>query len=291
MSKKASNFQKKVMSLGYRGKEIFKPLNTGWIDENVACVREWIANIFFYTKNGTTIMIDAGYNYDRLKEKMSWLDIEPSSIKHILITHQDTDHVGAVEADSDGLFRNATLYLSEIENRYLTGEKRRKVIFGLYKLPMVKSDNKRVLLQDGQILNIGGIRVECILVPGHTWGHMVYLIDDAYLFTGDTIWFGADGGYSFINSLAEDNELAKQSLAELEQKLKRRGLTPKVITGHTGWTDDFEFVFRHKDKVCNSMKKQKPHDPAAPYDGYVEDDDTQQNARSGYLPKVVPVNE
>ena len=163
------------------------------------------------------------------------------------------------------------------------------MIFGLYKLPMVKSDNTRVLLQDCQTLNIGSIRVECILVPGHTWGHMVYLIDNEYLFTGDTIWFGADGGYSFINSLAEDNELAKKSLAELEQKLKCRGLMPKVITGHTGWTDDFEFVFRHKDQVCNSMKKQKPHDPNAPYDGYVEDDDTEQNARSGYLHKVVPV--
>ena len=82
MSKKASNFQKKVMSLGYRGKEIFKPLNTGWIDECVACVREWVANIFFYTKNtknGTTIMIDVGYNYDRLCEKMGWLDIDPAS--------------------------------------------------------------------------------------------------------------------------------------------------------------------------------------------------------------------
>ena len=82
MSKKASNFQKKVMSFGYRGKEIFKPLNTGRIDEHVACVREWIANIFFYTKNGTTVMIDAGYNYDRLKEKMTWLDINPSTIRH-----------------------------------------------------------------------------------------------------------------------------------------------------------------------------------------------------------------
>ena len=257
MSKKASNFQKKVMSFGYRGKEIFKPLNTGRIDEHVACVREWIANIFFYTKNGTTVMIDAGYNYDRLKEKMTWLDINPSTIRHILITHQDTDHVGAVETDSDGLFQNATLYL------------RRKVIFGLYKLPMVKSENKRFLLQDGQLLDINGIKVECILCPGHTWGHMVYLIDDEYLFTGDTIWFGADGGYSFINSLAEDNELAKRSLAELEQKLKDRGLTPKVITGHTGWT--------------------KPHDPSAPYDGYKEEDDTEEKARSGYLPEVVPV--
>ena len=70
MSKSASQVQKVVMSLAYRGKEIFKPLNTGRIDERVACVREWVANIFFYTKNGTTIMIDAGYNYARLREKM-----------------------------------------------------------------------------------------------------------------------------------------------------------------------------------------------------------------------------
>ena len=73
MSKKATEFQKKEMSKMYRGKEIFKPLNTGWVDEHVACVREWVANIFFYRKGDTTIMIDAGYNYDRLAEKMGWL--------------------------------------------------------------------------------------------------------------------------------------------------------------------------------------------------------------------------
>ena len=129
MSKKATEFQKREMSKMYRGKEIFKPLNTGWVDERVACVREWVANIFFYRKGDTTIMIDAGYNYDRLAEKIGWLGIDPQSIRHILITHQDTDHVGAVEADSPGLFRSAKLYIGEIENRYLTGEVRRKVIY------------------------------------------------------------------------------------------------------------------------------------------------------------------
>ena len=285
MSKKASNFQRKVMSLGYRGKEIFKPLNTGRIDDHVVCVREWIANIFFYTKNGTTIMIDAGYNYDRLKEKMEWLDIDPQSIRHILITHQDSDHVGAVERDSDGLFKEATIYLSETENRYLTGEVRRRVIFGLYKLPMVITDNEKVLLTDGQILDIDGIKVEAILVPGHTWGHMVYLIDDTYLFTGDTLWFGPDGGYSFINSLAEDNDLAKKSLIKLEQKLRKRNHPVNVITGHTGWTDSLDYAFAHIDKICNSFKKQKPHDPNAPYDGYDERDDTREKARSIRLAK------
>ena len=74
MAKKDSEQQKKSMSRLFRGKAIFKPLNTGRIDERVACVREWVANIFFYTKNGVTVMIDAGYNYGRLKEKMGCLD-------------------------------------------------------------------------------------------------------------------------------------------------------------------------------------------------------------------------
>ena len=287
MSRKDSNFQKVAMSRIYRGKEIFKPLNTGRIDAHVACVREWVANIFFYTKNGTTIMIDAGYNYARLREKMGWLDIDPADVRHILITHQDTDHIGALERDSELLFRDATVYLSEIENRYLTGEAQRKVMFGLYKLPPVKTDNPRVTLTDGQVLDFDGIRVECIFCPGHTWGHMVYLIDDAYLFTGDTIWFGADGGYSFINALAEDNDLSKRSLAVLEEQLRICGLCPKIITGHTGWTDDLEFAFRHREELCNSFRKQKPHDPNAPYDGYDEADDTEEGARSVRLEKQV----
>ena len=286
MSKKDSDSQRSFMSFMYRGKEIFKPLNTGWIDERVATVREWVANVYFYTKNGRTIMIDAGYNYERLEEKMGWLDISPSSIEEILLTHLDTDHVGAVEKDSEGIFKSAKLYIGETESKYLTGELRRRVLFKLYKLPKVDIENEIELLQDGDVFYIGDIKVEVILVPGHTLGHLVYLIDDAYLFTGDTIWFGSDGGYSFLNSLAEDNALSIRSLERLEKLLKERGLSPKIISGHTGWTDDLEFAFRHRDKICNSMKKQKPHDPTAPYDGYDEREDTEERARGERLPKA-----
>ena len=284
MARKDSENQKKSMSAMFRGKAIFKPLNTGWIDDHVACVREWIANIFFYTKNGTTVMIDAGYNYERLGEKMAWLDIDPASIRHILITHQDTDHVGALERDSELLFKDAKVYIGEIENRYLTGETRRRVIHGLYKLPMVKTDNEKVLLKDGQILEIDGIKIECILVPGHTWGHMVYLIDDTYLFTGDTIWIGVDGGYSFLSTLAEDNKLAVKSLAKLEQNIRARNRRIMIITGHTGWTDNLDFAFAHRTELCKPFAKRYT-DPKAPYDGYEESEDTEEKARTVLLEK------
>ncbi len=285
MSKKATEFQRKAMGRMYRGKGIFNPLNTGWIDDHVTCVREWIANIYFYRKGSTTIMIDAGYNYDRLQEKMGWLGIGTEDIHHILITHQDTDHVGAVEADSPGLFSHATLYIGEVENRYLTGEVRRRVCYHLYKLPMVTINNRKVLLKDGQVFTIGDIKIECFLVPGHTWGHLVYLIDDHYLFTGDTIWFGKDGGYSFINGLAEDNELGMHSLAALEEKLLKRGLQPMFITGHTGWSSNFEFAFAHKDRFCSPFNRSLCN-PDAPYDGYDESDDTEEKAKTQRLPGV-----
>ena len=284
MSKNDSKFQVKFMSFMFKGKEIFKPLNTGFIDDRVSCIREYVANIYFYTKDDHTIMIDAGYNYDRLAEKMQWLHINPKEIKEILVTHQDTDHVGAIEQGSDELFSDATIYIGKVENEYLEGHKHRKVFWGLTTLPQVVIDNQKVLIEDGQVFYIGNIKVEAILVPGHTWGHLVYLIDDSYLFTGDTIWFGADGGYAFLNTLAEDRKLQCQSLQRLKEILEKRNLQLKIITGHTGWSDDFTFAFAHIDEICNSLRrKPKVHDPKAPYDGFDESEDTEENARSGYL--------
>ena len=196
------------------------------------------------------------------KKWAGWMD--PASIRHILITHQDTDHVGALERDSELLFKDAMVYIGEIENRYLTGEVRRKVFHGAYKLPMVKTDNQKTLLKDGEVFQIGDIK---------------------YLFTGDTIWFGADGGYSFISTLAEDNRLAVQSLEKLEKNLRARHRPIRIITGHTGWTDDLDFAFRHRTEICKPFTK-KYTDPSAPYDGYIEDDDTEESARNILLRKV-----
>ena len=80
--------------------------------------------------------------------------------------------------------------------------------------------------------------------------------------------------------------MAKRSLVKLEELLLERKCNPLIVSGHTGWTDDREFAFRHKDKLCISGKKQKPHDPTAPYDGYDEREDTEEKARNVRLPKA-----
>ena len=76
-----------------------------------------------------------------------------------------------------------------------------------------------------------------------------------------------------------------QSLSKLESKLRARDLRPFFITGHTGWTDNFAFAFAHKDQLCSPFKK-RVHDPSASYDAYDESDDTEENAKGGFLKGV-----
>lgn len=58
---------------------------------------------------------------------------------------------------------------------------------------------------------------------------------------------------------------------------------PGITT--TGWTDNFEFAFAHKDQLCSPFKK-RVHDPAAPYDAYDESDDTPERVKAGLLKGV-----
>ena len=51
---------------------------------------------------------------------------------------------------------------------------------------------------------------------------------------------------------------------------------------NTGWTDNMEFAFAHRNELCSPFKK-KVHVPNALYDAYDESDDTEEKAKSGYL--------
>lgn len=114
--------EKKQLSALLKGKGILNPYHTGILDEHVKCIREYGANIFFYTKGEHTIMIDAGYlDYPTLRKKMERIEIVPEEIHEILLTHADPDHVGAIDRESEGLFSKAKVFMSEVEHRYVTG--------------------------------------------------------------------------------------------------------------------------------------------------------------------------
>ena len=76
------------------------------------------------------------------QDRVNLFRVQPQPVHFLLqafIVITGIDHMGALETDTELLFKDATVYLSEIENRYLTAEVRRKVYGGWYKLPLVKT--------------------------------------------------------------------------------------------------------------------------------------------------------
>lgn len=80
--------------------------------------------------------------------------------------------------------------------------------------------------------------------------------------------------------MEEDNRLAVRSLAELEEKLRTRGLRPLFITGHTGWTDCSTSPSRTRTGFARRLRRRDT------YDAYDESDDTRERAQSGFLKGV-----
>lgn len=52
-------------------------------------------------------------------------------------------------------------------------------------------------IQDGELLELGDIKIEAIATPGHTDSHMAYLVNQTYLLTGDALLIHGCGRTDF----------------------------------------------------------------------------------------------
>lgn len=263
--------ERKLLSFFLRGKGILNPCKTGIIDEHVRCVREYGVNIFFYTKNNKTIMIDTGYlTYPKLSDKLKSINIDASQIRDILMTHADPDHAGGIDDDSDRLFSGASIYISDIENLYFEKKAKRKLLH-VKPIRHPKISNQKHIVKDKQIFSIGDIKVQCFITPGHTLGLMCYLIDDKYFFTGDCIALSPDGGYNFMWFLNANTKRNTESVKRLKELIKPYPIV-KAYTSHTGVTSDLDFLFKHIDINRKIIFGRGTYNDNAPYDLYAKEE-------------------
>ena len=121
------------------------------------------------------VLIDAMWPDDQylnlIKEGIQELGHSLEELNHIVLTHGHADHFGA----SDVLRRDygCKIYLSEIDNAY---GKDPDQIPGMDPLQPLTWD-AAVLLQDGDVLEFGDTKIQCVLTPGHTPGCMSFIID------------------------------------------------------------------------------------------------------------------
>ena len=250
----------------YRGKGALHPAETGRLTDQVSCVREYDVDIFFIQKGDTLIAIDAGYKgHPGLLSGCRKIDVDPADVKALFLTHADPDHAGGLDIRQENHFKNADVYLGEIEENYLTNKYHRKQIgpFGLKNSVTIRDGYH--LLADGEVVQIGDVKVQALLVPGHTLGHLCYLIDDTLLFTGDSIALNKEGGWCFFDIFNYDSKLNQESLAALKNRVDL-SVIQYVFTSHNGFTDNAQSAFRHIEVIPDLNAKGDLFDETAPYD-------------------------
>ena len=204
----------------------FAPMETGWVVDDIFVVKDDFANIFIIQDSTQYIVIDCATNPSTVAEQMEKLGISPNDVAAVLLTHTDGDHVGALS-----LFNNAQLYMSKEEVRMINGEKKKFLWFGN---SICRTDY--TLLEDRETLQIGNVKIEGILVPGHTSGAMAYLVNDTYLFTGDILSL-AEGKIAPIPAIFDmDNAQALESI----DIIRHIHSTQYIFTAHWGYTDNYK---------------------------------------------------
>ena len=127
-------------------------------------------------------LIDTGLPFMRkaIFRELGALGISPSEIKHILLTHHDTDHAGNAYALHEA--SGAAVWAHAEDIPYITGAKprpgKKKYIA---KLLRTKPVDARPF---GEDMRVGNIRI--LHTPGHTPGHVCMLFDGV-LFAGDLL--------------------------------------------------------------------------------------------------------
>ncbi len=159
------------------------------------------------------ILIDTGLpkNGIGILNELKSMDIKPQDIKHILITHDDMDHVGSLALLEKA--SGAKIWASKEDIPHIIGEINRHVIKRIlnYIIKLKKPENINPYPEDGMI---GDIKV--INTPGHTVGHVCLLYKDI-MFVGD-LFRTKNGeitnGPSFANW---DNSIIKRSIVKIDE--------------------------------------------------------------------------
>ncbi|MGD8984626.1 MAG: MBL fold metallo-hydrolase [Desulfobacteraceae bacterium] len=156
------------------------------------------------------------------EEKISALiEEEDVKVKYILNTHGHADHVLANQRLKQRL--SAPTCMHELDDQFFSQKDAREESskeFGL--LPSEPVDIK---LKDGNVLEVGTLKIEVIHTPGHTPGSVCYLVD-GNLFTGDTLFVGAVGRTDLKGASLET------LLDSLEKKLLPLPVETIVWPGH-----------------------------------------------------------
>lgn len=144
-----------------------------------------------FDESREAIIIDAGCFYDKEKAQLKkFIDDNQLTIKRLINTHLHFDHQfgNRFVAETYGVLPEA----NQADEFLLEKVKAKAMIYGF---PI--SEDAQPLggyLHENDIIKVGNMELECIFVPGHAPGHLVfYSKTEKVLFAGDVLFRGSIG--------------------------------------------------------------------------------------------------
>lgn len=157
-------------------------------------------NVFLVRDGSESALVDAGFGDDESFEKRTAMlrELGTERPKYIIITHHHYDHssgahrlreaTGAkivVHKDEEALLLNPEEESGDLEIPEDQKEAREQARKWRAEAAKAVPD---VRVADGDVLEIGGLRLRCVHAPGHTAGHLcVFLEGERVLFAGDNV--------------------------------------------------------------------------------------------------------
>ena len=131
----------------------------------------WLSNSWLIADRdgGDAFLIDSGAPTQEIQDFISLHDL---NLKYVLCTHHHIDHV--------------------VHNDFYRDEYLCPICIHSAEADLVKGDVLE--LTDNQVFKSDNLEVKCLHVPGHTQGQLAFLVNEKYLFTGDTLFQGSVGG-------------------------------------------------------------------------------------------------
>lgn len=168
------------------------------------------------------LLVDPGLEPDRIIHQIEATNLTPTAI---LNTHGHADHI-AGNAALKQRWPDCPLVIGEADAvKLIDSQQNLSAAFGL----ALKSPPADITVRDGQVFSAAGMAIRVLAIPGHSVGHVVYLIEQrepALAFVGDVVFAGSIGRTDFPDGSFE-------ALADgIRTKLYRLPDSTELFPGH-----------------------------------------------------------